>query len=66
MSELKRITPSEAARRNGVNRSRIHKLLQEKRIPGAVQLENGSWLLPENFHIKRPPTRASRRMAKLG
>lgn len=58
------ITPGQAAAAHGVNRSRIHKLLDEGRIPGAVQLENGQWMLPKAFTIT-PPARRARKLEKL-
>lgn len=58
------ITPGQAAEAHGVNRSRIHKLLQEGRIVGAVQLENGQWWIPRNFTIS-PSTQRRRGMDKL-
>lgn len=57
------ITPGQAADAQGVNRSRIHKLLQEGRIAGAVQLDNGQWWLPRQFTIA--PAQKQRRMNKL-
>lgn len=58
------ITPGQAAHAHGVNRSRIHKLLGEGRIPGAVQLDNGQWMLPRAFTITAAPKRA-RKLQKL-
>lgn len=51
------ITVGQAAAAHGVNRSRIHKLLQEDRIIGAQQLENGQWLIPRAFTVAQPPKR---------
>lgn len=58
------ITPGQAADAHKVNRSRIHKLLQQKRIPGAVQLDNGQWWLPRTFAIAPAPKR-TRKLDKL-
>lgn len=58
------ITPGQAAAASGVNRSRIHKLLQEKRIAGAVQLENGQWWIPRAFTVK-PPRKRARKLEKM-
>lgn len=58
------ITPGQAADAKGVNRSRIHRLLGEGRIIGAVQIENGQWMLPRAFTIA-PSAKRVRKLQKL-
>jgi excisionase family DNA binding protein len=59
MEEL--ITLSEAARRLGVSRQWIFKLVTDGRIPGARQIgDGGPWLIPEGAKIEPPPPRPSR------
>lgn len=61
---IKKITPTEAAKLKGCNRSRILRLLSERRIPGAEQLSNGQWLLPPNFKVT-PAEKRKRKLSKL-
>jgi excisionase family DNA binding protein len=44
------ISTDEAAKRQGVTKRRIQRLIQQDRIPGAVRL-NRDWMVPDDFII---------------
>ena len=48
------ITTAEAAKRLGVSRRYVQKLVQQGKIPGAVQLGH-AWLVPHDFQVTRAP-----------
>lgn len=47
------ISTEEAAKRQGVSKRRIQRLIQENRIPGAVRL-NRDWMVPDDFIVLPP------------
>jgi len=50
------ISTADAAKRYGVNITRIQNLIKQQRIPGAEKVA-GVWLLPNDFKILPPPKR---------
>lgn len=47
------ITPSDAAATKNCSARRIQVLAKDGRIPGAKQMSNGTWLIPEHFKVTK-------------
>jgi hypothetical protein len=59
-----KITLKAAAEARGVSKRRLQVLCAGKRIPGAKQLDNGTWLVPADFTVK-PANPKRRQLEKL-
>jgi hypothetical protein len=47
------ISTEEAAKRQGISKRRMQRLLQQDRVPGAVRL-NRDWMIPDDFIVLPP------------
>jgi hypothetical protein len=48
------LTPQQAADIAGYSLRRFQVLLKERRVAGAIQMVNGHWIVPKDFHILPP------------
>jgi excisionase family DNA binding protein len=58
------ISTEEAAKRQGVSKRRIQRLIQDNRIPGTVRL-NRDWMVPDDFIVLPPDHPSSHPAQKI-
>jgi excisionase family DNA binding protein len=58
------ISTEEAAKRQGVSKRRIQRLIQQDRIPGAVRIGR-DWMVPDDFIILPPDNPTSHSGQKI-